>query len=639
MDAKTNRTTSGKFEDSPPTTARALTKNSSHSPMVEPPPLDLSKPKENGSVGFLSLINEVEEEPKQGETVGFLSLLPPSARAPKGRHSMGIPKINNKINEPKQGETVGFLQFMPNPARLGDRTHSFDVSNKSEHNGISPSASTGKLNQSDSQLNKSKKILGQNTLSEFTFTLDNNNYKLFFKFIENLSDDNSSTLVNSADGILFIFSLASFESFEAIKSTIKLYYKMFGAGGEKKANILVGTQCDNPSIVVSEREVITFAKQFRINVAMCSANENLFVDSTLQDLIMQMEYEKIHLVKWKSRKEEMKDKLVMAIFTNQFNKTIQLLTQQQYSPSILNKFGWAPIHVACWEGNLEVVFVFIQFQPDCVNVQSKPYDWTPLHCAARAGHSKIVEFLLDSGANVLLRDSNKRSAMNTRFLDIRELLRKRSDARERNSTIKSVSHIHRVIQQACQTVDLDMSYGKLFMLPTFTSEHHYIAHLLFIGNLFTEFPKEVFSLVHLKTLSFYGNEIAYLPEELSTLTELECFDMRKNKLTAICVGIGNMKSIHTLHLGHNELSYLPSQLSNLEKTLKVFDIYGNPLNSIPQDVIPRLGEYSPSEMTPLFTYLRSITSAGDEEYNRVKIMFVGDGNVGKTLVFKRILKQ
>jgi len=60
-----------------------------------------------------------------------------------------------------------------------------------------------------------------------------------------------------------------------------------------------------------------------------------------------------------------------------------------------------PIHHAAYNGDLEKVKEIIERDPNQINVQDAK-DFTPLHLASGKGHTEIVEFLLNHGANTEL---------------------------------------------------------------------------------------------------------------------------------------------------------------------------------------------------------------------------------------------
>ena len=552
------------------------------------------------TVGFLSLIGDKPPTTPTGssklkDTMGFLSYI--------GDKPPASPNLNTSTSsEESCGETVGFLSL------IGDQPK-FQPRNKKQ-----PLAK-----------GESKTIIDD---QEVQFT---------FQIVTNLGDDKAVANINEGDGFLFMFSLTSKESFESVRVLLKLFFTIC-AGNDKKAFLLVGTMCDDEEgVVVLDKDALALARQYRINYCKCSAKENIHIDKAMNDIFSQMEFERFYLTQWRLIRDEFKDKLSNCVISNQINKAKVLLTQGSL-PSTINKFGWAPIHIACWDNNIEFVYLFLQFEPACVNIPNK-IGWSPLHCASRMGNIKIVNLLLQSGANVIMKDFNKKLGVNTRFIDVRELLIKKIESRQRLITLQSCDnfypdHLSKEIQLSTKTGEAELSYCGITKIPPLLEQSMFesITRLYLIGNQISEFPMEICKLVNLVGLYLYSNELTYLPEELSQLGLLQILDVRMNRLTAVCASIGSMKSLTELYLSHNCLSFLPSQICDIEKSLKFFDVYQNPLNSIPVDVLPKLGDYSPSDMPQLFAYLRSITLGGEVEYNRVKIMFVGEGNVGKTYV-------
>ena len=141
------------------------------------------------------------------------------------------------------------------------------------------------------------------------------------------------------------------------------------------------------------------------------------------------------------------------------------------------------------------------------------------------------------------------------------------------------------------------------------------------------------NLTNLEYLILSRNRITSIPEEITILENLKHLDIRLNRLAGITPSILKLKNLEVMLLSHNLLGDLPSELSAMEMHLRILDIYNNPFPSLPNDVIPNPGAIHLSELTALLAYLRSIQARGNSEYNRVKVMFVGDGNVGKTYVY------
>ena len=126
----------------------------------------------------------------------------------------------------------------------------------------------------------------------------------------------------------------------------------------------------------------------------------------------------------------------------------KLLLTKGANPNILNNDGYAPIHIACGMGNLEIVQLFIDMytaaidlvkdinsttihEAVCSNsleivklVTEKVGDrkanlinhqdnkkWSPLHYACQYGYDKIVNFLILEGAKVDLREETGRTCL------------------------------------------------------------------------------------------------------------------------------------------------------------------------------------------------------------------------------------
>jgi hypothetical protein len=84
------------------------------------------------------------------------------------------------------------------------------------------------------------------------------------------------------------------------------------------------------------------------------------------------------------------------------------------SPCALNDVGNAAIHVAAREGHLKLVKIFVEANPECINLKGRGGN-TPLHYVASAKyitekHFSIVEFLLRKGADGLIKNDKSKSA-------------------------------------------------------------------------------------------------------------------------------------------------------------------------------------------------------------------------------------
>jgi hypothetical protein len=72
----------------------------------------------------------------------------------------------------------------------------------------------------------------------------------------------------------------------------------------------------------------------------------------------------------------------------------KFLVEQQADVNVAKPDGWTPLHLAAWNGHVEVVKFLVEQRAD---VTTKDSDgWTPLHSATQNGHLEVVKFLLQS---------------------------------------------------------------------------------------------------------------------------------------------------------------------------------------------------------------------------------------------------
>jgi len=74
---------------------------------------------------------------------------------------------------------------------------------------------------------------------------------------------------------------------------------------------------------------------------------------------------------------------------------VNLLLRCGASTSIVDNSGSAPLHLAAWKGDVEVVKMLVTQGPSYANVnQQNDSEDTSLHLASQYGYSPVVEFLL-----------------------------------------------------------------------------------------------------------------------------------------------------------------------------------------------------------------------------------------------------
>ena len=264
------------------------------------------------------------------------------------------------------------------------------------------------------------------------------------------------------------------------------------------------------------------------------------------------------------------------------------------------------------------------------------------------------------GLNRLRLDGNKLTALPTEFgqlINIRGLRLDGNRLTSLPSWIGELKSLQGLRLDSNQLMELPTEFGRLTSLQELRLEGNQLTELRpefgqltrirglrLDGNRLTELPREFGQLTkiqrlcldsnhlaslptwighlrNLRELRINGNHLAELPSEVSQLTSLQGLWLDDNRLTKLPPWIGELTALQELHLNGNQLTELPRELAARLRVGLKLDIARNPL----MDPLPELNLRG---TTALATYLASLKDA-DPQYE-AKIIFVGEGNVGKT---------
>lgn len=140
------------------------------------------------------------------------------------------------------------------------------------------------------------------------------------------------------------------------------------------------------------------------------------------------------------------------------------------------------------------------------------------------------------------------------------------------------------------------------------------------GNNISEIPPGIGNLKQLKKLQLDKNKISKIAEEIGELKNLEELKLRENLIVQLPNRIGELQKLTSFDISNNLITQLPPSLVFLTK-LQYLNIKGNQIKTPPQEFLINWDKLS--------GFLKD-SLHGSQKCNYVKLIIVGEENVGKT---------
>lgn len=183
-----------------------------------------------------------------------------------------------------------------------------------------------------------------------------------------------------------------------------------------------------------------------------------------------------------------------------------------------------------------------------------------------------------------------------------------------------------------QLRELHFQNNLLNYIPSEIGQNYNLTFLNLEGNqLLYDFPIEFAMLANLSVLNLGKSSLTTLPKAICQLLKLTELYLHQNRIASLPPDIGNLTNLVTLDLASNELTGLPEDIQRLTE-LKYLDLRGNHL-PIPPEILEK--RYEPKII--INYYFEHIRSRDKLPINEGKLLFIGQGSVGKTSLVNRLL--
>jgi internalin A len=205
-----------------------------------------------------------------------------------------------------------------------------------------------------------------------------------------------------------------------------------------------------------------------------------------------------------------------------------------------------------------------------------------------------------------------------------------------NLNNNQISEIPEALAHLTSLQELDLSINQISEIPEALAQLTSLQYLYLSYNQIREIPEALAQLTSLQILNLSDNQISEIPEALTHLTSLQILDLSDNQIREIPEALAHLTSLQILFLSYNQIREIPEALAHLVN-LKRLVLENNPITNVPPEIIRQgWGETISSNGNPqaIFSYLKD---KAKRPLNELKVLLVGEGDVGKTSLLKRLL--
>jgi internalin A len=220
---------------------------------------------------------------------------------------------------------------------------------------------------------------------------------------------------------------------------------------------------------------------------------------------------------------------------------------------------------------------------------------------------------------------------------LKRLVLGKYDREKREYVGNSFTEIPEVVFELKQLEELLIAKSQITEIPDSIGQLTHLTQLDIWDNQITELPESIGQLTNLTQLGLISNQIMELPESIGQLTNLTLLDLSSNQITDIPDSIAQLTNLTQLYLSDNQITEIPESIAQLTN-LKRLVLENNPIQNVLPEIIRKgWGEetYRDGEPQIIFAFLKSIQNS-KRPLNELKVLLVGQGDVGKTSLIKRL---
>lgn len=216
--------------------------------------------------------------------------------------------------------------------------------------------------------------------------------------------------------------------------------------------------------------------------------------------------------------------------------------------------------------------------------------------------------------------------------NLEELYLARTQIRELPKELGNLSNLESLDLRRTQIKELPKELGNLTNLKVLDLSDIQIQEL----------PKELGNLTNLKILGLNDIQIRELPKELGNLTNLEELDLSDMQISELPREIENLTGLRKLYLQNFSTFKIPGELLRLNLPFDINKDYADSLIDENNGIYLKDAAISTQPLS-LFAQPRELIQAYYDApkvmLREAKVIFLGDGDVGKTYTIKRILNH